>query len=646
MKKRIMIITSIIAVAMLILLVLMPKTTAVEQKDTLIIAQQAVDERLANEIKKDSHTFESPYIELNPYGNSPLTALLLFNTPTDTQVTVTIHGRDELTTFEQTFESSQQHSIPIYGLYPDTENKITLALSTGEKTEITIQTEALPEDFSMPTTVIANKEALTNELYFATPASVGYTAAYDVNGDVRWYLSTNNVWDIKRLQNGNLLLSSNRTVAAPYYMTGLMEMDLLGKVYVEYNMPGGYHHDAFEMENGNLIVAQNNPTKQTVEDYVVEMDRTTGEIIKKWDLTEVLPKDVAKSENWIETDWFHNNSVWYDEATNALILSGRHQDAVISLDYTSGKLNWIIGDSTGWPEEMKSYFFTPVGDEFEWQWSQHAAQVLPNGDVFVFDNGNNRSKNSSDYVSAEDNYSRGVIYHLNTDDMTIEQVYEFGKERGSDFYSPYISDVDYLEENHYLIHSGGIGSVDGKASNVPAYFTPGATLNSITAEVINNEVVYELHLPGHYYRAEKMSLYTENKQHSLTPGTSLGTLGKSTTLLYDLKSSLMQAKPIDAEVNLEMSQEYDRLVVSGDFIEGQNVKLVLSQWNDKVIYDIRVKKENYSAMCIDLFNKNTDPNAERLHVTKFINAEGLSGTYQIYLEIDGVLYETDQHVKF
>ena len=31
--------------------------------------------------------------------------------------------------------------------------------------------------------------------------------------------------------------------------------------------------------------------------------------------------------------------------------------------------------------------------------------------------------------------------------MTIEQVWQYGKERGSEFYSPYISDVDYLDSN-------------------------------------------------------------------------------------------------------------------------------------------------------------------------------------------------------
>ncbi len=53
------------------------------------------------------------------------------------------------------------------------------------------------------------------------------------------------------------------------------------------------------------------------------------------------------------------------------------------------------------------------------------------------------------------------MYEINTEDMTIRQVYEYGKERGSEFYSPYISDVDYLASDHYIVHSGGIVYVDG-----------------------------------------------------------------------------------------------------------------------------------------------------------------------------------------
>ncbi|MBQ8994077.1 MAG: aryl-sulfate sulfotransferase, partial [Turicibacter sp.] len=370
-----------LVIAMLILFFYQPSSTEVETVLDTLTLQQEIDQTLSQTIEEGSYSFDEPYVILNPYQTSPLSALIAFSTDEEVSITLTVPGLDEHSTFTQQFESSKTHLIPVYGLYADTLNQIMLSLSDGRTKTIEIQTDPLPEDFALPTDVYANKEKLSNELYFLTPSSDGYTAAYDVNGDVRWYLTTKNVWDIKRLSNGNLLLSSDRPLAPPYYMTGLMEMDLLGKVYTEYVLAAGYHHDAIELPNGNLLLAANNPDKMTVEDYVVEINRQTGEVVKSWDLTTILPMDAAKSENWTEHDWFHNNSVDFDEETQSIILSGRHQDAVISIDYDTGDLNWIVGDPTGWPEEFQSYFFTPIGDDFEWQWSLHSAKLLPNNNL-------------------------------------------------------------------------------------------------------------------------------------------------------------------------------------------------------------------------------------------------------------------------
>ena len=34
-------------------------------------------------------------------------------------------------------------------------------------------------------------------------------------------------------------------------MSGIYEMTMAGKIVREYRLPGGYHHDQFEMEEGN-----------------------------------------------------------------------------------------------------------------------------------------------------------------------------------------------------------------------------------------------------------------------------------------------------------------------------------------------------------------------------------------------------------
>ena len=612
---------------------------------SLVTKQNAIEKT----IKTNGYTIDNPKVLLDPYNASPLTALILFETEEEVSPKVTIEGKDKLTTIETEFAKNTKHYLPIYGLYADYNNKVDISytLSDGKKItkQVEIQTNKLPDDFVLPTSLKKDSSKLTNDLYFFTPSSKGYTCAYDVNGDVRWYLSNNAIWDNTRLKNGHMMVSTERLVNSPYYMTGLYEIDLLGHIYNEYSIKGGYHHDYFELPNGNLLVASDdfNNESGTVEDYIVELDRTSGNIVKTWDLKDILNMEDGKSENWSNYDWFHNNSVWYDEATNSITLSGRHQDAVINIDYTTGKLNWIIGDSTNWSSEYQKYFFTPVGKDFEWQWSQHAAMITPEGYVFIFDNGNNKSKDSSKYVDASNGYSRGVMYKIDTDKMTIEQIYEYGKERGSSFYSPYISDVDYLSKNHYLIHSGGIVYVDGKNSNQPAGFSSNTTLKSDTVEVLNDKVIFEIVLPTNNYRVEKLSLYTENDYEN-TLGKRLGSLGETKVSKKDNK--FIKTVEIDEDYNkrnITLTNEEDRLVISGKFKKGENVSFILRKGFTNNYYDQVISKKPYTALCVDIFTE--EETNDGINITRYINKETLSGKYSIYIKINDKIYKTNSYIE-
>ena len=647
-KKKIVIIVVVIILMLVVGCLLVFNNLSTNNKEVKVVSSLIDEEsKLEEDFPTELKDIDNADVIVNPYEISPLTALIIFKTETSVSPKVTIEGDDELSTYEYTFDEGTEHYLPIYGLYPDRDNTVVVEYGDVSK-EFTIATKALPDDFILPTSVDADKDELSNDLYFFTPSSGGYTCAYDVNGDVRWYLTINSIWEVNRLDNGHLMLSTERLVNSPYYMTGLYEMDMLGKIYKEYSLPGGYHHDYYEMPNGNLLVASDDFTsgEGTVEDYIVELDRETGEVVKTFDLKDILNMEDGKSENWIEYDWFHNNSVWYDEESNSITLSGRHQDAVINIDYDSGDLNWIIGDSTNWSEEYQKYFFTPVGDDFEWQWSQHAAMITPEGYVFIFDNGNNKSKNEDEYVSAEDSYSRGVMYKIDTDKMTIEQVFEYGKERGSEFYSPYISDVDYIDSDHYIIHSGGIVYVDGKNSNQPAGISGADRLVSDTVEYKDGEVIFEIVLPTNNYRVEKMSLYLENDSFKLSKAERVGSLGETEVTNSELGFILdsKDFKDIEEEHNISITKEVDRLVFTGKFKRGTDVNVILYKNGAKNIYNVPISKKPYTALCVDIFTE--EETKEGISVTKYINEDGLSGKYSIYVEVDGTIYNTNRYVEF
>ncbi len=650
-KKKILIIVPIIILIILFVLIILNSKSTNKKllKDTKSLV--TLQSEYEKDFKTNGYKIENPNIIIDPYKSSPLTALILFETKNDVTPKVTVVGKDNNTTITHTFQNTTKHYLSIYGLYPDYENKVIIEYKEKGKQikkEVTIKTDKLPDDFPLPTSVNSKKEELGTEFYFYTPSSKGYSCAYDMNGDVRWYLTHYAIWDNTRLKNGNMIVSTERLINTPYYMTGLYEIDMFGKIYKEYSLPGGYHHDYYEMPNGNLLVATDDFDNKygTVEDYIVELDRKNGKIVSKIDLKNILKMTDGKSENWTSYDWFHNNSVWYDEKTNSITLSGRHQDAVINIDYNTKKLNWIIGDSKNWSKDYQKYFFKKVGENFEWQWSQHAAMITKEGYVFLFDNGNNKSKIKDNYVPADKSYSRGVMYKINKKNMTIEQIWEYGKERGNDFYSPYISDVDYLGKNHYIVHSGGIVKENGKPSNQPAGLSTGnIALKSDTVELLNDKVIFELVLPTNNYRVEKMNIYNDTKLE-LGKAKRVGTLGKTkvTSKKYGIINNTKNIKSIAKKYNIKLTKEEDRLVFSGRFKRKNNVNIILYKNLKSNYYKVKVSKHPYTALCVDIFTEEENKNG--INITKYINKEGLKGKYSIYIEIDGVIYQTREYVKF
>ena len=612
--------------------------------DHVITQQHHAEQEFLGEYKKTKYSFEAPYVKLNPYLIAPLTALVMFETEKPVGVKIIVKGREKAGDINFAFPEAVEHVIPVYGLYSDFANQVDLILDDGRKTTLTIKTDAAPEQVKLPTKMETTAEYFLDNLMFVTPTSPAMTAAYDYKGDVRWYGTLNFSFDLKRVKNGRLLMGTNRLFLPPYHTTGIFEMGIIGKIYKEYRLPGGYHHDQFEMEDGNLLILTQEPARGTVEDMCVLVDRTSGEILKRWDYQKALPQDVGGSGSHSSYDWFHNNAVWYDKKTNTLTLSGRHQDAIINIDYETGDLNWIIGDPEGWPQELvEKYFFTPVGDgDFDWQYEQHACVVLPDGDILNFDNGHWRAKVPEKYVPAKDNFSRGVRYRIDTDKMEIEQVWQYGKERGEEFFSTYICNVEYYAEGHYLVHSGGIATYKGETCNRPPVQYRGedeqyVKLNSITVELKDNVVMYEMHLPGNYYRAEKLKLYCTEDVLTFGNGELLGRLGVTeefTTIPPTEPGGLVPDK-----FNVKLGLEEDRLVFKATFEKGQMVLLQLE--GDKThSYFIPTTRKPFLAMCVGTFLERDDRAVELP-----INREGLSGEYKVSLIVDDKKYETGVSVQ-
>lgn len=610
--------------------------TAYSFERHLIEKQAQAEEEMLKELRSKRYSITDPLVSYNLYLINPLSAVISFITEEETAVTVTVSGKSKEADVTHTFPKSKEHVLPVVGLYPDYVNHVVLREYRGRVHTVEIITPDVfkgnPPLKSMETT----PEYLQDDMIFLSPSGAELAAAFDYAGDVRWCLNIKCVFDMKRLKNGHILMGTDRLIQMPYYMSGMYEISACGKIYREYCLPGGSHHDAFEMPDGNLLCLTEDLSSDTVEDMCTLIDRESGVVLRTWDYKDFLKPGLGKSGSWSEKDWFHNNAVWYDENTDSLTFSGRHMDAIVNIDFETGALNWILSDPKGWPKEWTDrYFFRPVGTNFRWSYEQHACLITPDGDVMCFDNHHWGSKVKEEYVAAKDNSSRGVRYRLNTKDRTISQIWQYGQDLGAEFFSPYISNVEYYNEGHYMIHSGGIAyNKDGEISESLGALEQhmGGTLCATTLEICDGRKMLELHTKGNYYRAEKMKLYAQTGNLELGKGLILGELGVTKEFDTEISATLSETALLD-RYEARIEDEKDRFTFHAKFEKGQLVMLLLEQGGEIHRYYISTTAISHLAMCCGTFLESD----ERVTKTN-VNKVGLKGTYHVFLIVDQVKY--------
>lgn len=612
-------------------------------EEHMIKKQARAEEAMLKELRSGAYTIDNPLVSYNLYLINPLSAVISFYTEEETAVTVTVLGKAKEGNITHTFPRAKEHVLPVVGLYSGYVNRVEVREYRGKVHTVEIEVPDVFDGDSPLESMDTTPEYLQDDCIFLSPSGAELAVAFDYAGDVRWCLNIKCVFDMKRLKNGHILMGTDRLVQMPYYMSGMYETSACGKIYHEYRLPGGSHHDAFEMPDGSLLCLTEDLTSDTVEDMCVLIDRNTGEILKTWDYKNFLEPGLGKSGSWSEKDWFHNNAVWYDEKSHSLTFSGRHMDSIVNIDFETGRLNWILSDPEGWPQEwVDRYFFKPIGTDFEWQYEQHACLITPDGDVMCFDNHHWGSKIRENYRAAKNNYSRGVRYRINTKDMTIEQIWQYGKDRGAKFFSPYICNVEYYNEGHYMVHSGGSAyNKDGEISESLGALEQnmGGTLFATTVEICDDKKMLELHTKGNYYRAEKMKLYAEQGNLELGAGSVLGEMGVTKEFDTDIPAPV-SSELIPDRYEARIEDEEDRFTFHAKFEKGQLVMLMLEKGEERHRYYISTTAVSHKAMCCGTFLESD----ERVTKTN-VNKAGMKGTYEVFVVIDDIKYPCGVSIK-
>ncbi len=353
-------------------------------------------------------------------------------------------------------------------------------------------------------------------------------AVLDTKGEVRWYMHVEPIYNVKEIYRSGVMMGFQQDKQG--YLTWgygqrYVKYDLLGREIYNRVLPVGYadfSHSLDNAENGNsfIRVASSDLRRadgkrvHTVRDIIAEID-PHGEVVDEWRLWEILDPyrdnvmkvldqgavclniDASKAGQTMSAEelakldasdhfgdivgtgpgrnWAHVNSVDYDPSDDSIIISSRHQSAIVKIGRDK-KVKWILSSPEGWKAPWKDQLLTPVDKDgkplkceastceggFDYTWTQHTAfrvDEKSNKDVIyvtAFDNGDARGMDQPAF--AEDKYSRAVIYKIDQKKMTVEQIWDYGKERGYPWYSPVTSLTKYqADKDSVMVYSATAG---------------------------------------------------------------------------------------------------------------------------------------------------------------------------------------------
>ncbi len=431
------------------------------------------------------HFIERPTIKRNPNPRVPLAAVVFFRTSEPCRARIDIRDPDRRWSVEFGLEHLPSQGLPILGMRPDRDHELRVTLLPNSGGEVAApeplhhRTPRLPVGHDFPHGIRVNRDdrarrepgvlllsvhRVRRGRYQEWPAEAvdfgfgwGVIVALDADNEVCWYYQADSFLEgIDRLRNGNLIFHR--------WDFRTFEIDMLGNTVNQWYAarrpqgpaPGaiavdtaGLHHQPKEMPNGNFLIFtasareidgyytdQHNleaPRRRAlvVGDGVAEMDRATGELLWEWSAFDHLdPFRIGyggTDDYWSlrgfegALDWTHGNGAAYDARDDSVIVSLRHQDAIVKVDRTSGGIKWILGEPTGWGP-LADRVLKPV-NLARWPYHGHNPRLTPEGTIVFFDNGTWGARPPKPPVPPERNFSRGVEYRVDEKRMTVEEVW-------------------------------------------------------------------------------------------------------------------------------------------------------------------------------------------------------------------------------
>lgn len=597
-------------------------------RQSYAIKTMSRDYLLERLLRSGEYTFDHMFLIRNPYGEAPLTALVLFVLEAPAKVRVTTKGDIPETDFVAVLPKKRNHRVPILGLYPNRENCVLIELLSDQDEvlashEIKVNTVALPANLEDAITVKKVTDDPAYDMILINGGVYINTCAFDRQGKIRYFLRRNpRGYGIFPLSNGHFFYME-KNISVPSYSNPQTvqsyDMDYLGRIYRTYLVEKGVHHTAEEKADGNILTASSTMLEHT-EDRVIELDRQTGEIVWTldiWDLFDDTYKDMM--------DWCHVNAAIYYEKDHSVLISLRNIHAVISVDYDTKELRWMLSDPKFWEgSAMTEYLLQPIGD-VRWTYQQHAAYELNenfDGDpdtkhVLVYDNHWARRRKAESFDG--DPLSYVSIYDINEKEKTVKMFKSFGcpkaRIRANGIYVPdkkrvynmagsYAEPVDG-DEGGIFEYDFDSGEVLSEFGVKPGYFRAYEFAPNVQELAGPMEIKGE-YMCGNIKRPVKLS-GEEYRLIASSPAMKL----KSSVIDFRLQEDLLFVQCTDHEV--------ERIYFRGE------------KGCYQTIFD-----DTYQTM--DIFREMVYEIATQLDKL-------LPDRYELYLKIKGKLYKTNKYIE-
>ncbi len=320
-----------------------------------------------------------------------------------------------------------------------------------------VHTDSLPSDLPKLTVGMSNnpcdgKIFLANQAQTVTKTIGNYLLIYNNDGTINQYKKLSKSANGFKIEpNGdpsyNLKGSGSRVIMD----TSLTEIDTIQGA----NGLKTAGHDFLLLPNGHAILMANDPQPvdmslvvtggypdAAVTGCIIQELDASNNVVFQWRSWDYLPITASYFDLTLPTvDLLHQNALALDRDGN-ILLSIRHYSCIVKINRTTGGVDWILGGKLN----QFTFINEHASNSPTYFSYQHNVDVLPNGNITLFDNGTQHVPN----------YSRGVEYTLDVQKKTAVMVWDY--RHTPDLYADAMGSVQRLNNGNTLIGWGNTSS--------------------------------------------------------------------------------------------------------------------------------------------------------------------------------------------